>query len=108
MADEQDILGFLGHEAVDPDGEPLGSIDGFYLDADETPQWVVVAAAGDERAVPLSGAVSRGAELQVGVTRSVLFGAPAVDLSATPRWSEVLIGHYGFGARMQGPPSRWP
>jgi hypothetical protein len=107
VEEKDEILGFLGHDLVDPLGARLGTIEGFYLDEDETPRWVAVLSGGIERPVPLLGAESVGTELRVQYAKELVVDGPVVDLSASPIWPKAASQHFGVGAPL-GPPIRFP
>ena len=73
----------IGKNAVDSDGDKIGTIEQVYLnDASGQPEWVTVKTGlfgNKESFAPLQGATDRGDDVQLTVTKDVVKGAPNVD-----------------------------
>lgn len=83
MTNFSDPSTLIGKNAVDPDGDKIGTIEQVYLnDASGQPEWVTVKTGllgNKETFAPLQGATDLGGDLQLAVTKEIVKGAPHVD-----------------------------
>jgi uncharacterized protein (TIGR02271 family) len=101
MEDEQTLSSWLGHTALDRDGEPLGRVEELYLDEEsDAPKWALLASAerpDDPPFVPLEGVQASGATLRLTVDRQAALSSPRVraqDGVLAPSQEEELERHY--------------
>jgi uncharacterized protein (TIGR02271 family) len=105
MEDEQTLSNWLGHTALDRDGEPLGRVEELYLD-DETdaPKWALLSSPerpDDPPFVPLAGVAEAGSTLRLAVDRRAAIASPrlrAEDGVLTPEQEQALATHYAAPA----------
>ena len=83
MTNFSDPSTVIGKNAVDSDGDKIGTIEQVYLnDASGQPEWVTVKTGlfgNKESFAPLQGATDHGDDVQLAVTKDVIKGAPNVD-----------------------------
>ena len=96
--------GWIGRNAVDPQGDKIGVItDIYYDDATDQPEWITVKTGllGTRSSfVPLHGADSDGENLRLPYDKAQVKDAPNIDTdgSLTPDEERTLYDHYGRGA----------
>jgi uncharacterized protein (TIGR02271 family) len=96
-----DVDHMIGADAIDPQGEKIGSIDDVYLDdASGEPEWLAVNTGlfGMKTSfVPLEGASRQGEEVRVAHSKDKVKDAPKVDADGrlSPEEEEELYRHYG-------------
>jgi uncharacterized protein (TIGR02271 family) len=119
MTDTQtDLQGWIGHTAVDQDGDKIGKIEEIYVD-DQTgqPEWLAIKTGlfgGKLTFAPLTGATSAGDDLQLPYTKDLVKDAPRVDADGhlEPDEEASLYRHYGrtdydtTGTQADGPGDR--
>jgi PRC-barrel domain len=94
---------WLGFDVDERDGSRVGSVHGFYLDAESgEPAWLV-AGLGRRRvkpiAIPISDCAAAAGRVWVAHGKETLSSAPAVD-PARPLLREhelAICSHYGIG-----------
>src|SRR4051812_13876305 len=98
-----DYQGWVGHRAVDRDGETIGDIAEIYLD-DSTgqPDWAAITTGifGTKRSfVPLQGATASGDELVLAFSKAQVKDAPRIDPDGHLNEDEErrLYEHYSLG-----------
>jgi len=100
MTNPNDVQQMIGRTAVDSDGTKIGKIGQVYLD-DQTgqPVWATVTTGmfGSKQSfAPLYGSKQAGEELQLGVSKELVKGAPRVEDDGHLEDSEndALYQHY--------------
>lgn len=96
--------GWIGFALDDVGGNPVGRVEGLYVDAEESaPVWLVVTAGRRRRSktivVPLRECAAMPGRVWTAQSRDVMRDAPAVDPTRPLlREHEVAIcSHYGVG-----------
>ena len=83
MTNFSDPSTMIGKNAVDSDGDKIGTIEQVYLnDASGEPEWVTVKTGllgNKESFAPLQGATDHSGDVQLAVTKEIVKGAPNVD-----------------------------
>jgi uncharacterized protein (TIGR02271 family) len=102
MATTSDVLSWRGQDALDADGDKIGTIEEIYLDADSNePEWALINTGlfGTKRSfVPLRGAspAAEGEGIRVAYDKATVKDAPKVDPDGLSREEEAeLYRHYG-------------
>ncbi len=102
MTDTQnDLQGWIGRTAVDPDGDKIGKIEEIYVDdATGQPEWLAIKTGmfgGKLTFAPLSGATNAGDDLQLPYAKALVKDAPNVDADGhlEPDEEAALYRHYG-------------
>jgi len=105
------IREWIGHTAVDPQGDKIGKIADVYVD-DTTgqPEWLAVKTGlfGSHLSfVPLEGAAADGDDLRLPYPKDLVKDAPHADPDGhlEPEEEEVLYRHYGRSNGGNGGPS---
>jgi uncharacterized protein (TIGR02271 family) len=103
MATSPEVLSWRGQDALDADGEKIGSIEEIYLDAEsDQPEWALVNTGlfGTKRSfVPLRDASASGREgIRVPFDKATVKDAPKVDPDGRLSQEEEaqLYRHYGL------------
>lgn len=102
MTQTQDVQAWIGHTAVDQDGDKIGTIDEIYVDdASGQPEWLAVKTGmfGSKLTfVPLRGASRKEDDLCVSYTKAQVKDAPSVepDGHLDPDEEQALYQHYGL------------
>jgi uncharacterized protein (TIGR02271 family) len=103
MATRSDVLAWRGQDALDADGDKIGSIEEIYLDAEtDEPEWALVNTGmfGTKRSfVPLRNAApSDGEGVRVPFDKATVKDAPKVDPDGRLSHDEEteLYRHYGL------------
>ena len=101
MSDTQNLQSWIGHTAVDQDGDKLGKVQEIYVD-DVTgqPAWLAIKTGlfGSKLSfAPIDGATSTGDDLQLPYTKDHVKDAPNVETDGhlEPSEEEALYRHYG-------------
>jgi len=95
------IREWIGHTAIDPDGDKIGKIADVYVDETSgQPEWLTVSTGlfGSRVSfVPLAGATPDGDALRLPYPQDVVKDAPHADPDGhlEPEEEEVLYRHYG-------------
>ena len=104
MATRSDVLSWRGQDALDADGDRIGSIEEIYLDAQtDEPEWALVNTGmfGTKRSfVPLRDAAeSDGEGIRVPFDKATVKDAPKIDPDGRLSHDEEaeLYRHYGLG-----------
>ena len=103
MASIEEIRTWRGHEAVDPDGKKIGTIDDIYLDRQSgEPEWAAVKTGLfglNVSFVPLEAASAVGDVVRLGFDKAVVKDAPNVDPDGelSPAEERRLYDHYDRG-----------
>jgi uncharacterized protein (TIGR02271 family) len=83
MAQTSEVLSWRGQDAVDSDGDKIGTIEEIYLDAQTNePEWALVNTGlfGTKRSfVPLRNASPAGNGITVGFDKDTVKNAPKID-----------------------------
>ncbi len=101
MTQAQDVQDWIGHDAIDQDGDKIGSIDEIYIDdASGQPEWVAVKTGlfGSKLSfVPIEGATRQDDDLCVPYSKDQVKDAPKVDPDGhlEPDEEDELYRHYG-------------
>ena len=99
-----DYEAWIGHQAVDADGEKIGQIEALYRDdATDKPEWVAIRTGmfGSKQSfAPVSGSKNSGDDLQLAYSKEHVKGAPRVDPDGhlEPQEEAELYRHYGRAA----------
>jgi uncharacterized protein (TIGR02271 family) len=101
----------IGKNAVDSDGDKIGTIEQVYLnDATGQPEWVTIKTGlfgSKESFAPLQGATDRGDDVQLAVSKDVVKNAPNVDDDGHTSEDEqkalwdYYAGQLGWGTKSQ-------
>ncbi len=100
--DRNQMMGWVGHNLVDPDGEKIGKIDEIYLDEDTgQPEWLAVSTGmfGTKLSfVPIAGANSNGQDMVSKWTKAQVKDAPNAEADGQLSQDEEarLYQHYGM------------
>ncbi|MDQ6698462.1 MAG: PRC and DUF2382 domain-containing protein [Actinomycetota bacterium] len=102
MPDTQsDLQGWIGHTAVDQQGDKIGKIEEIYVDDQSgQPEWLAIKTGlfGSKLSfAPISGATNAGDDLQLPYTKDLVKDAPNVDADGhlEPDEEAALYQHYG-------------
>src|SRR4051794_13003625 len=99
----RDLTAWIGHNAVDRNGDKIGKIADLYFDDDTgRPEWLAVHTGlfGTKVSfVPLAASRAAGDELMVAYDKAMIKEAPKVEPEGalSPAEEEALYGHYGYG-----------
>src|SRR3954465_6444593 len=103
MTTSSDVLSWRGEDALDADGQKIGSIEEIYLDAEtNAPEWALVNTGlfGTKRSfVPLGNAsASEGDGIRVAFDKATVKDAPKIDPDGRLSQQEEaeLYRHYGL------------
>jgi len=102
MTDAQsDLQGWIGHTAVDQQGNKIGKVEEIYVD-DESgqPEWLAIKTGlfgAKLTFAPIAGATNAGDDLQLPYTKDLVKDAPNVDADGhlEPEEEAALYRHYG-------------
>ena len=101
MSATQDFLQYRGRNAVDRDGNKIGTIEEIYLDQQtDRPEWALVNTGllAKSSFVPLAGATPQQDELRLAYEKAQVKDAPGVDPDGelTQDQEAALYSHYGL------------
>ena len=100
MSNPNDVQNWIGHTAVDADGNKIGKIGQIYLDdSTGSPTWVTVSTGmfgTKESFAPLYGSSVSGEDLKLAVTKDLVKDAPNVDADQHMDDNDIdaLLNHY--------------
>jgi hypothetical protein len=98
-----DYHGWIGRNAVDPNGDKIGKIEEIYADDDSgQPAWLVVHTGMFGRHVsfvPLHGWQAQGGDVMVAYDKDLVKDAPRAEADGhlSPQEEDRLYEHYGVG-----------
>jgi uncharacterized protein (TIGR02271 family) len=98
-----DVQTWRGRNAVDPDGDKVGTIEDIYLDRQSgEPEWAAVKTGlfGTKvNLVPLEGATPAGNQIRLAYDKATIKDAPNVEADGelSPEEERRLYDHYGRG-----------
>jgi len=102
MTDAQsDLQGWIGHTAVDQQGDKIGKVEEIYVDdVSGQPEWLAIKTGlfgAKLTFAPIAGATTAGDDLQLPYTKDLVKDAPNVDADGhlEPEEQAALYRHYG-------------
>jgi uncharacterized protein (TIGR02271 family) len=96
-----DVDDWIGREAFDPNGDPLGTIADLYVDDDSgQPTWLAVSQEAGTRIslIPLAGATAEGNSVVVAHDKATVKAAPQIEVDGefSAEDEAILYRHYGY------------
>jgi len=108
MISVEQTVSWLGLRVTDGSGDPIGKLEGVYVDrADGKPRWLSVATGrfGSRSVlVPVSGAASGNGIVMVDTSREAVLTAPRANLAHSPLAAaddRALARHYRHFGRLR-------